>query len=169
PANVEALCKSIVDTATTHDLSLVPKVQQLSATFIEAFTLFSKCHELYDSGRLLSNDEIDLLGKHIDKFMEFYRAKFPEATCIPKMHMLEEHVVPWLKQWRVGCGYMGEQGAEALHANFNTCERVYNNMRDQVERLKVVLQNHHMQVLPSTASLEPPPIKKRKKKAQDTA
>uniref|UniRef100_A0A1X7UE06 Uncharacterized protein n=1 Tax=Amphimedon queenslandica TaxID=400682 RepID=A0A1X7UE06_AMPQE len=166
PANIKALCKSVVDTATTHDLSLVPKVQQLLATFIEAFTLFSKCHKLYDSGRL---DEIDLLGHHIDKFMEFYRAKCPEASCIPKMHMLEKHVVSWLKQWRVSCGYMGEQGAEALHANFNTCARAYNNMRDRVERLKVVLHNHHMQVLPSTASFEPPPIKKRKKKALDTA
>ena len=96
--------------------------------------------------------------------MSFYRVTFPEAKFFPKMHMLEEHIVPWLEQWRVGSGCMGEQGAEALHANFNTCERAYNNMRDRVERLKVVLRNHHMQIMPSNVALEPPPLKKRKKK-----
>lgn len=51
------------------------------------------------------------------------------------MQMLEEYFVPWLQQWQVGSGYMGEQGAEALHANYNTCERAYNNMRGHVEQL----------------------------------
>ena len=33
--------------------------------------------------------------------------------------MLEDHILPWIKKWRVGCGMMGEQGAESLHAQFN--------------------------------------------------
>ena len=78
--------------------------------------------------------------------------------------MLEDHVVPWLRKWKIGCGCMGEQGAESLHANFNSTERSYTNMKDRVERLKVVLQNHHMQIMPHNASLEPPPLKLRKKK-----
>ena len=59
---------------------------------------------------------------------------------------------------------MGEQGAESLHAIFNSTERTYSNMRDRVERLKVVLQNHHFKALPMNQSLEPPPLKIRKKK-----
>ena len=106
-----------------------------------------------------------ITGQHINDFVSFYRVTFPEATFLPKMHMLEEHIVPWLEQWRVGSGYMGEQ---ALHANFNTCERAYNNMRDRVERLKVVLRNHHMKIMPSNVALEPPPLKKRKKKDTET-
>lgn len=42
------------------------------------------------------------------------------------MHMLEEHVVPWLRMWHVGFGLMGEQGAESIHAyaeNFPWCSR----------------------------------------------
>ncbi len=84
------------------------------------------------------------------------------------MHMLEDHVVPWLKKWRVGCGCMGEQGAESLHAIFNSTERSYNNMKDRVERLKVVLKNHHMQIMPQNISLEPPLLKIRKKKDKST-
>ena len=78
--------------------------------------------------------------------------------------MLEDHIVPWMKQWRVGCGLMGEQGAESLHAQFNTTERAYDNMRDRVERLKVVLQAHHLQTMPANLALELPPLKKRKSK-----
>ena len=78
--------------------------------------------------------------------------------------MLEDHIVPWIKKWRVGCGLMGEQGAESLHAQFNTTERAYGNMRDRVQRLKVVLQAHHLQIMPANIALEPPLIKKRKRK-----
>ena len=49
------------------------------------------------------------------------RNSFPNATVLLKMHMLEEHVVPWLKMWQhIGFGIMGEQGAESIHAYFNS-------------------------------------------------
>ena len=56
---------------------------------------------------------------------------------------------------------MGEQGAESLHASFNTTERAYANMTDQVQRLKVVLLNHHLRIQPKNTALEPPLLKKR--------
>ena len=77
--------------------------------------------------------------------------------------MLEDHIVPWIKTWKTGCGLMGEQGAESLHAQFNSMERAYNNMRDRVERLKVLLKNHLLQVKPLTQSLVPLPREKRKR------
>ena len=89
------------------------------------------------------------------------------ATVLPKMHMLEDHLVPWVKRWKVGCGYMGEQGAESLHATFNNVERAYNNIVDRVERLRVLLQNHYFKLLPANKSLEPPPLKKRPTKPRD--
>lgn len=86
------------------------------------------------------------------------------ASTLPKMHMLEDHVVPWMKRWKVGCGCMGKQGADSLHASFNNAEKAFNNMVDRVERLRVVLQNHHLKLIPSITSLEPPPLKKKTKK-----
>ncbi len=55
----------------------------------------------------------------------------------------------------------GEQGAESLHAQFNTTERSYNNMRDRVQRIKVVLEAHHLQLMPANVSLEPPSSKEK--------
>jgi hypothetical protein len=80
---------------------------------------------------------------------------------------MEDHVIPWIKKWKTGCGLMGEQGAESLHASFNYTEKAYNNMRDRVERLRVVLQNHHLRILPVTESLQPPLLKKMKMKNKD--
>ena len=62
-------------------------------------------------------------ANNIEKFMTFYRDTFPDATVIPKMHFLEEHTVHWLRKWGVGFGLMGEQGAESIHAYFNSLGR----------------------------------------------
>uniref|UniRef100_A0A1X7SR18 Uncharacterized protein n=1 Tax=Amphimedon queenslandica TaxID=400682 RepID=A0A1X7SR18_AMPQE len=51
---------------------------------------------------------------------------------------------------------MGEQRAESLHAKFYSTEQAYNNMRDKVQRMKV-LQNHLLQVKPLSQSLVPAP------------
>lgn len=39
------------------------KASEISDKFIEAFILFSKCHEIYDSNHLLSDVKITELGK----------------------------------------------------------------------------------------------------------
>ena len=98
----------------------------------------------------------------IDKFMAYYRQEFSHATVLPKQHMLEDHVIPWLEQWRVGFGSMGEQGAESIHASFNTVERVYASTANRVQRLQGVLQHHHLQVNPENVSLKPSPAKRKK-------
>ena len=33
-----------------------------------------------------------------------------------KMHLLEDHMVEWISTHQAGCGLMGEQGAESIHA-----------------------------------------------------
>ena len=48
---------------------------------------------------------------------------------------------------------MGEQGAESWHANFNSAERAYTDMKHRVDHLTSVLQNHHQQILPTNISL----------------
>ena len=75
--------------------------------------------------------------------------------------MLEDHVVPFLRQWRVGLGVMGEQGAESIHARFNTLQRTYANMTSKVDRLKCMMMEHFRQVYPENISRQPP-VKRRK-------
>ena len=77
------------------------------------------------------------------------------------MHMLEEHVVLWLQEWKVGFGLMGEQGAESIHAYFNSLGRTYCTMPERVKRLKQMMVEHILHVNPDNITARPK-IKKRK-------
>ena len=93
--------------------------------------------------------------------MACYHASFPSATVLPKMHMLEEHVIPWLKQWHVGFGFMGEQGAESIHAYFNSLGRTYRGIPDRVQRMKQVMKEHFLHIAPANIDAKPA-VKRRK-------
>ena len=112
----------------------------------KALLLFSKCHQQFNSQNKFTTEMLVLLRKlnsvihkkmkrtsiimsvclflsipesDIDKFLCHYQASFPSATITPKLHMMEDHVVDFVSQWRVGIGMLGEQGAESIHTVFN--------------------------------------------------
>ena len=100
--------------------------------------------------------------------MEFYRREFPRATVLPKLHIMEEHVAPWVKRWRVGAGLMGEQGAESIHAHFKRLERIHQGIPNDVDQLKFIMKEHQLESEPSLNSLRPHP-KKGKKNDSDAS
>lgn len=93
--------------------------------------------------------------------MTYYRERFPRATVLPKMHILDEHVVHWLEKWRVGLGFMGEQGAESIHAYFNSLKRTYQAIPNEVERLRCMMNEHFLHVAPQNAAGREPPTKRK--------
>ena len=98
----------------------------------------------------------------IKSFLSYYRWVFPEASVTVKMHMLEEHLVPFLREWRgIGFGLMAEQGAESIHKEFNNLMHRFVNIPDRVERLRCVLREHHLRCCPVNRDAKPQP-KKRK-------
>ena len=101
-------------------------------------------------------------GTNIDQFMAFYREVFPEASVIPKMHILEEHMVPFIKKWGVGCGFLGEQGAESVHKYFNLLERTYASVPDRLARLRQKMVEHHLHSAPTLVEACPKAAKRRK-------
>ena len=101
--------------------------------------------------------------------MAFYRESFPDATVLPKMHILEDHVIPWMRRWHIGAGLMGEQGAESIHAHINRLENQYNGIVNHVDRLKYVVVEHNVESTPGLNSLRPEPKEYRKRKRDETA
>ena len=95
------------------------------------------------------------LWSSIPQFMEHYRRSFPHATVLPKMHLLEDHVLPWLRWWRMGSGLMGEQGAEQIYSHIYHQEQVYRGIRDLLQRLKFIMYEHMLQTAPELHCLEP--------------
>ena len=81
--------------------------------------------------------------------------------------MLEGHVVPFIREWRVGLGMMGKQGAESTHAYFNALERMYSKMTNSVERLKCMVLEHLRQTCPLNIARQLPPQKQLKISAEE--
>ena len=93
--------------------------------------------------------------------MSRYRQTFPDSSVLPKMHFLEEHVVPWIRKWKIGFGFMGEQGAESIHAYFNGLVARYKSVPDPVKRMECTMREHFLHIAPANVSVKPN-IKKRK-------
>ena len=110
-----------------------------------------------------------LAERDIAAFMAFYRQTFPEATVLPKMHILEDHVIPWMRRWHIGSGLMGEQGAESIHAHLHRLEIQYNGIVNPLERLKYVIKEHNIESSPGLNNLRPAPRKYGKRPRDDSS
>ena len=72
------------------------------------------------------------------------------------MHILEDHVIPWLKRWKMGAGIMG---AESIHAHLMRLERIHQGIPNSIERLKYIFKQQMLETSPSLVALRPPPTK----------
>ena len=79
------------------------------------------------------------------------RENFPGIEITPKLHMLEDHVCPFLRQWHMGLGFYSEQGLEGIHSEFNTQSQHFDHVKKQDVRLLQILVNHHIATSPSQA------------------
>ena len=104
----------------------------------------------------------------ITDFPQFIGEKFPDMTVTPKLHMLEEHVCPFLRQWHMGLGFYGEQGIEGIHSEFNTQSQHFDHVKEKDTRLLQILVNHHIATSPELAGKAPKPKERNlKRKANE--
>ena len=80
-----------------------------------------------------------------------------------KMHLLEDHMVDWLSKHQAGCGLMGVQGAESIHAKFNSLARTYSRIRDPKLKLKSIMKEHYLNVSPHLSTAVSPPVRRPRK------
>ena len=74
--------------------------------------------------------------------MIFLRSKFPGIRISPKLHIFEDHVVPFIRRCGVGSGFYGEHGGESIHKTINAMKHNYRNIKHACERLKYVMCTH---------------------------
>eukprot|EP00731_Ephydatia_muelleri_P007679 Em0004g17a len=98
---------------------LCSEARAIIQKYLSFFYLFQKCHNIYDKN-IVSDEEIEQLEDSIGAFMAFYRKNFATHSVLPKMHFLEVHVVPYLKQWHMGFGFMVD--VERTHSAYCSIE-----------------------------------------------
>lgn len=64
------------------------------------------------NGKSHSNS-LSIAEEDIASFMANYRCEFPWATVLPKMHIMEDHTIPWLRHFHVGAGICSRPNDEA--------------------------------------------------------
>lgn len=88
-------------------------------------------------------------------FMALFRFEFPNATITPKMHILEEHVVPWVKEYKAGLGFFAEVGVEASHSGLKIISPFYDTVPSKPRQLVLKLNAHLLYVHPEQRSKQP--------------
>ena len=94
------------------------------------------------------------------KFLQEFRVSFPDASITPKMHLLEDHTLEWAWNWHAGFGLSGEQGAESIHARFNTLQRTFASMHDRLQHMTSVMREHLISIDPQNLAALPIPVKR---------
>ena len=61
---------------------------------------------------------------NIDEMMNYLRTTWPSVSITPKLHILEDNVVKFISEWKVGLGLYAEHGGESNHAEFNKLDRI---------------------------------------------
>jgi len=164
--NILTLCNSIPRLVTDKGL-VGTEVHSLSVCIATKYKIlfnnYAKCHFLFNSCKPFDTRNLNDLQTYISVFMLHFRSTWPDVPVPPKLHMLEDHVVPFIKEWGAGIGIYGEQGGESIHNEFNKLMRTYCTMKPNTRRLLSVLKEHHRRTNPTAKALKPE-IKKRKRK-----
>ncbi|XP_019627911.1 PREDICTED: uncharacterized protein LOC109472567 [Branchiostoma belcheri] len=105
------------------------------------------------------NTMVDL-SHDIKEFMSHYRRDSKSVSI--KMHLLEDHVVPCIRHWGFGLGFLAEQGIEEVHAQFNHISQSTRSIADPVARLKATLKAHLLKVSPDHTGKIPEPVKRKR-------
>ena len=116
--------------------------------------------------------------------MKDWRIGWPDESIPPKYHFLEDHVVPFIRKWKVGLGFYGEQGknielyacqhiyvanmipritdlilflgGESLHKNFQALQDAYNSYsKGSLDKYASMMKMHHTQIHPKCIEAQP--------------
>lgn len=81
--------------------------------------------------------DIIMIEKRIQRFMVLYRDAF--AVVPPKLHILEDHVVPQLKAFGHGLGILSEQGGENSHRLMDQYRQRYGIQHIQLIHFSMII------------------------------
>ncbi|KAI8481626.1 hypothetical protein Bbelb_406270 [Branchiostoma belcheri] len=159
---IVAIASELVD-GYDFPLGIGPRARRVQEKYQKLFKLFATCHRLYSHARPMTEEEVCELDEAIKSLMAFYRETFPTSSITVKMHMLEDHVVDWIRTWGFGLGFHGEQGIEEIHAALNNVGRTTWGIANKTKQLQSLLYNHLIAVSPDHKGGVPAPKKRTKK------
>ena len=114
--------------------------------------------------------QLSLLESNIVDFMRLCRSELVErklANITLKLHLLESHTLESARRFKVGLGFLGEQGSESIHARFNILARDYNAITNKLDCLKAMAQQYLVSTLPQHDELRPRTATRKRKNPEE--
>lgn len=167
PAAIDQIVNAPVTILSERYPALLQDAEALAVRYKALLSSYAKCRGLYNHSNPVSDEDIDGLDVEIAHFLSLCRQHIVERNLghiTPKLHLLESHTLPLLKRLRVGLGLLAEHGSESIHARFNSLEnRSFNCIRNNLERLGAMAEQHLVRTMPELDSLIPTPQSKKPK------
>ena len=160
--------------------SLVPAIkfsrQQKSSMLTRSLNLISICAVFCANGvkKLSQAFVVDCASKYILVwFSAFSRAfcgnihgNISDITArwkrFLKLHYLENHLVPFIKKWKVGSGILSEHGGESVHSLFKQRAACFASMPARFRWVEAMMRCHLVQAIPATKAPREPAKQKKK-------
>ena len=157
--------------STVHVLSrcpaLLPEALTVAERYDKVMTLYADCRNIFSSSHPIDASTLRILEENIKCFMSTARTEVVQRSrghITPKLHLLERHVVPSMRRFGVGLGLLGEQGGEGIHAEFNTLSRTFDSVVRELDRLKMIIQQHCLTTLPQELAKVPSVLRRKPRK-----
>ena len=149
----------------TSNKTIQRTAQHVCRRYSKLNKYFGKLHERVSHTQPVSNEEIQEADSCIKKYVSKFRQYNPDHFT-PKLHMLEHHIIPWMKRYGFGMALFGEQGGESCHRQLKFYMNRMMFIPNNVKRLTAVMREHIVSTHPQT-NLHIPRPKKRKSANED--
>ncbi len=140
----------------TGDQDIIDEARDIEYKFNKTFGLYRDVYLAISHSNYIPPSDLTMIQQKIDIFMDYFRTTFPEASIPVKFHLLEDHVVDWIRRFPFGLGLLGEQGAESVHAQVNRINRMFVTMPSDTKRLQSTVEEQHLKCDPELQALIPP-------------
>ena len=147
-----------VPTISSRCPGLLPEALVVAERYDKLMTFYADCHQIFSSSGAVNAETLFELEAKIKFFMSTARSEIVQRSrghITPKLHLLECHVVPSMRRFGVGLGLLGEQGGESIHAEFNLLQTTFRSVVRELDRLKMVVQQHCLTTLPQELAKVP--------------
>ena len=138
-SNVYLFFATIVDAAASAapDEALKSKAEAIRDKYMPLWVTLGRLMELLRAARVLADDEVAEVTTLCARYAQQFRTTFPDDHVALKIHLIEEHVAPFVTKWR-SAGLFLEDAAESIHALCNKLARAYAGMRHPKHRCEAM-------------------------------
>jgi len=164
PSVTHDVCQSVVAKTfqLSDDVEVQKKAHDIASKYQILNELFTRVHKSIAHAPPTTEEEINNLDSDIIKYMDFYRSDIAKQKIIQKQHILECHSTDFMRLWKFGLGFLGEQGGEEMHAFINELKVRVRGIVDPEQKIRVLMKEQLTIVSPRVKAAMP--TDKRQKK-----